>query len=111
MMYYALAILNLLFAASAQMCLKKSAQAKHETKIKEYLNLWVFIGYSLMGLSLLGNIFVMSKGIQIKELGALGSLNNLFIPLMTFFIFKEKISKKKIQAISLIILGTIIFYW
>lgn len=110
-MYYAIAILNLLAAAAAQMCLKKSAKDSHESKIREYVNHWVCIGYSLMGMSMLGNIFVMSKGVQIKELGALGSLNYLFIPLLAFFIFNERISKRKISSILVILTGTIVFYW
>lgn len=109
-MYYAITILNVLAAAIAQILLKKSTKINRDNHLKEYLNGWVLGGYTLMGFSVIGNIFVMNKGLLLKEVSILGSLNYLFIPLLAFFFFNERLTKKKISSIMVILIGTIIFY-
>ena len=41
----------------------------HKSVIKEYLNPWVIGGYSLMVFSLVSNVYVLSQGVLLKELG------------------------------------------
>ena len=109
-MFYFIVILNVFVAAVAQMLLKKGATIKHESFIKEYLNVWVIGGYALMGLTLLVNIYAMSKGIQVKEVSIIESLSYLFIPVLAWIIFKEKITPRKAGAIGIILLGIFIFF-
>lgn len=68
-MFYALALFNVFVAAVAQMLLKKAAITPHKSFIKEYLNPWVIGGYSLMVFSLVSNVYVLSQGVLLKELG------------------------------------------
>lgn len=110
-MYYILAIFNIFIAAVAQMMLKKSAASTHTTMWREYLNPWVVGGYILMLFSLVSNVFVLSKGVLLKEMGAIGALSYLFVPMLAFFLFKEKFSKRQLFAIALIVLGSAIFFW
>lgn len=110
-MFYALAIFNVFMSAVAQMLLKKAAVQTHASLAKEYLNIWVISGYALMGICLLSNIFVLSRGVQLKELGTIEALSYLFVPSLAFFIFKEKITPRKIISIALILTGVIIFFW
>lgn len=109
-MYYALAIFNVFLAAVAQMLLKKAATQKHANFAKEYLNIWVFSGYALMSISLLLNIFALSKGVQLKELGIIEALSYLFVPLLALFFFKEKFTRRKLASIALILVGVGIFF-
>ena len=109
-MYYALAIFNVFIAAAAQMMLKKSAAQRHSSLISEYINFWVVGGYAMMGICLLSNVFVMSKGVLLKEMGAIGALSYLFVPLLAALCFKERFSKRQIFAIAMIILGSAIFF-
>ena len=69
MMFYTLALFNVFVAAVAQMLLKKAAITPHKSFIKEYLNPWVIGGYSLMVFSLVSNVYVLSQGVLLKELG------------------------------------------
>lgn len=110
-MFYALAIFNVFMAAVAQMLLKKATLQKHANIAKEYLNPWVIGGYVLMGLIMLSNVFAMSKGVQLKELGTIEALSYLFVPVLAFFIFKEKLTAKKIASIATILVGVVIFFW
>lgn len=110
-MFYALVLFNIFIAGVAQMLLKKSALAKHENFIREYLNPWVIGGYSLMMFSLVSNIFALNHGVLLKELGTLEAVGYLFVPTLSYIFFKEKLNLEKIFAIFLVLTGVVIFFW
>ena len=111
MMFYALALFNVFVAAVAQMLLKKAAITPHKSIVKEYLNPWVIGGYSLMVFSLVSNVYVLSQGVLLKELGTIEAASYLFVPALAFVCFKEKINLRKIAAIALILVGVVVFFW
>jgi len=110
-MFYALALFNVFVAAVAQMLLKKSAATKHTSFVCEYLNPWVIGGYSLMVFSLVSNVYVLSQGVLLKELGTLEACGYLFVPILSYFFYKERINLKKVIAIALVLTGVVIFFW
>ena len=63
-----------------------------------------------MGMSLLLNIFCMSQGVQVKEVSIIESLSYLFVPLLSWLFFKEKITWRKAGAIAVIMAGVIMFF-
>ena len=105
MMYYLLVVLSVLVAACAQMLLKQGAKKEYPTFIRQYLNTWVISGYGIMGVSLLLNIFCLSRGVQVKEVSIIESLSYMFVPLLSWFFFKESITRKKAGAIVVIMVG------
>lgn len=109
-MYIILAIFSVLMASTAQMLLKKSASQNHQSFMREYLNGWVIGGYSIMGLSLLMNIFAMSRGVDLKEMSVIESLSYLFVPLLSAWLFREVISTRKVMAIMIIMIGIFLFF-
>lgn len=52
----------------------------------------------------------MSKGVNLKDMPILESLGYIFVPMLSFFVLKEKITKRTIVSVSLILLGVIVFY-
>lgn len=110
-MFYVLVLFNIFVAGAAQMLLKKSAMTKHPSFIQEYLNPWVVGGYSLMMFSLVSNIFAMNHGILLKEVGTLEACGYLFVPILSYFFYKERINLKKVIAIALVLTGVVIFFW
>ena len=110
-MFYALALFNVFVAALAQMLLKKAADSHHDSIVKEYLNPWVIGGYGLMGLVLVSNIYVLSNGVLLKELGTIEAFSYLFVPVLAFVFFKEKITPRKALSIVLILVGIVLFFW
>lgn len=110
-MYYLLVILSVLAAAGAQMLLKQGAKKQFTTFIRQYLNTWVIGGYGIMGVSLILNIFCLSKGVQVKEISIIESLSYLFVPLLSWLIFKETITWRKAGAIAVIMVGVVVFFW
>ena len=97
-------------AAGAQMLLKQGARKQYPTFLRQYLNPWVVGGYFILGASLVLNIFCLSHGVQVKEVSIIESLSYLFVPLLSWLFFKEKISWRKAGAIAIIMIGVIVFF-
>lgn len=110
MMYYLIVIFSVLAAAGAQMILKQGANKDYPGFWRQYLNPWVIAGYGIMGASLLLNIFCLSHGVQVKEISIIESLSYLFVPLLSWLFFKEKITWRKAGAIAMIMAGVLVFF-
>lgn len=110
MMYYLIVIFSVLAAAGAQMILKQGANKDYPGFWRQYLNPWVIAGYGIMGASLLLNIFSLSHGVQVKEISIIESLSYLFVPLLSWLFFKEKITCRKAGAIVVIMTGVVVFF-
>lgn len=110
-MYHLLVILSVFLAACAQMLLKQGARQQYVTWCRQYINGWVIGGYAIMFGTMVMNIFAMSRGVQIKELSILESMSYLFVPALSFVMFKEKLTWRKILAIGIIIIGVIVFLY
>ena len=109
-MFYALVVFDVFIAALAQMLLKSSSMSQHKSFIFEYLNPKVIGAYSIMVLSLVLNIFALNHGVLLKELSTIESSSYMFVPLLSFIFFKEKISWRKAGAIAFIMAGVVIFF-
>ncbi|MBR1996065.1 MAG: EamA family transporter [Paludibacteraceae bacterium] len=109
-MMYIIVISSVFLAACAQMLLKQGAHQQYATWWRQYVNGWVISGYAIMFGTMIMNIYAMSKGVQIKELSIIESMSYLFVPALSFFIFKEKLTWRKIFAIAIIITGVIVFF-
>ena len=110
MKYYLLVIVSVLAAACAQMLLKQGAKQQFPSFLRQYLNPWVIGGYGIMGASLLLNIFCLSRGVQVKEVGIIESLSYLFVPLLSWLFFKERVTWRKAGAIVVIMAGVVVFF-
>lgn len=109
-MYYIIVILSVFAAACAQMLLKQGAMKEYGSWWRQYINPWVVGGYGIMACSLVLNIWCMSKGVQVKEVSVIESMSYLFVPVLAFMLFKEKLTARKVCAIGIIIGGVILFF-
>ena len=110
-MKYALIALAVVFAAAcAQMLLKQGARKGYTPWWRQYLNIWVISGYTLMFAAMAANIWCMSKGLQLKELSIIESMSYFFVPTLSWFIFKEPINRRKAISIAIIIIGVVVFF-
>ena len=64
-----------------------------------------------MGIVLISNIYVLSNGVLLKELGTIEAFSYLFVPVLAFIFFKENLSSRKMLSIALILVGIVIFFW
>ncbi len=78
--------------------------------IRQYLNGWVVGGYSIMAASLVLNFFCLSRGVLVKEVSIIESLSYLYVPLMLWFFFKEKMTWRKVGAVAIIMVGVVMFF-
>ena len=102
--------ISIITAAGAQMLLKQGTRKNYSSFWRQYLNPWVIGGYGVMGTSLLLNIFCLSHGVQVKEVSIIESLSYLFVPVLSWFIFKERITWRKAGAIAVIMAGVVFFF-
>ena len=109
-MKYLLVILSVSLGVVSQMLLKKSAQTDYAIWWREYLNGWVVSGYALMVVSLLINLFAIHLGVLAQEVSIIESLSYLLIPLAAWLIYKEPITKRRLVAILIIMLGAVVFF-
>ena len=109
-MYYILVILSVFAAACAQMLLKQGARKNYAPWWRQYVNGYVIGGYAIMLAAMVVNIFAMSRGVMVKEVSIIESLSYLFVPVLSFCFFRERITWRKVCAIAVIMVGVIIFF-
>ena len=111
MIFYLIVILGVLASSASQLLLKKSASVEHRSPIYTLLNWRVILAYyALLGLSLIANIFAMSKGVQLKDMPILEATGYIFVPLLTWLILHERIDRRTLASIGLILAGIVVFY-
>ncbi len=110
MKYVLIAICIVFIAACAQMLLKQGARQAYMPWWRQYINPWVIGGYAIMFASMVANIWCMHMGLQLKELSIIESLSYLFVPTLSWLLFKEQITRRKALAITIILIGVIVFF-
>lgn len=101
-------LVSVMVASFSQVLLKKSALKKYDNVLKEYLNLYVICGYGMLFGSMLLTVYAYS-GMAYKNGPVIESLGNVFVLILSYFIFKEKISVRKLVGILCIMSGIVIF--
>lgn len=109
-MMYVIVISSVFLAACAQMLLKQGARQQYKTWWRQYINGWVIGGYTIMLGTMMMNIFAMSRGVEVKEVSIIESMSYLFVPMLSFVIFKERLTWRRVGAIVVIIIGIIVFF-
>lgn len=107
--YLLLILCSVVMSSFAQILLKKSALKTYKSWIFEYLNPYVICGYGIMVLGMLLNVLAYRK-VDYKNGPVIESLGFLFVMVLSWFFFKEKITKKKLFGNLIILLGVVIFY-
>ena len=110
MKYGLIALAVVFIAACAQMLLKQGARKGYTPGWRQYANIWVVSGYTLMFAAMVANIWCMHQGLQLKELSIIESLSYFFVPALSWLFFKEPVNKRKALAITIIIIGVIVFF-
>lgn len=106
---YALVLLTGVFiSAISQVMLKKAAMKKYDSVIKEYLNPLVIVAYVLfVGTTFLS--IIAYKGIPLSMGPVLEATSYIYVTIFGVTIFKEKMNKKKIASLVLIVAGIVVY--
>ncbi len=97
-------VFSVFISSVSQIILKKSADKKYDSKIKEYLNPLVIIAYGIFFLATLVTIYAY-KGIPLSLGPILETTGYLWVSLLGFFVLKEKISRRKILGLAVVVIG------
>ena len=97
-------VFSVFISSVSQIILKKSADKKYDSKIKEYLNPLVIIAYGIFFLATLVTIYAY-KGIPLSLGPILETTGYLWVSLLGYFILKEKISRRKILGLAVVVIG------
>jgi multidrug transporter EmrE-like cation transporter len=106
-MYYFIYVFSVFISSVSQIILKQSADIKYDNPIREYLNLRVIVAYGIFFLATLITIYAY-KGIPLSAGPILETTGYLWISLLGYFILKEKISKRKITGLIVVVVGIIV---
>ena len=101
-------IIGVFISSISQIILKKSADKKYPSKIREYLNVRVIFSYIIFFGATLCSILAYTK-IPLSLGPILESSGYFFVAVLSYIFLKEKISKQKMLGLSIIIIGIIIY--
>lgn len=109
MIYYGVGILSVTIASFSQVLLKMGANKQYPAGIKEYLNPYVICGYGMLGISMLLTIVAYSH-LNYLSVPVLEAVGYVLVPVLSFFVFQEKLSLQKAIGIFCILIGIGIYY-
>jgi len=101
-------ISGVFISSLTQIILKTSAKKKYTNILYTIVNYKVILSYIIFAGVLAVNIYTVRNGFQVKDIALLESLGYVFVPLLSMIILKEKISKRQILSMLLILSGVII---
>lgn len=108
LLYAGILLLGVFISAVSQVILKKAAIKKYDSPIREYLNPQVIFAYMLfVGTTFLS--ILAYRGIPLSLGPVLEATSYLYVTFFGVTIFKEKINRKKLVALALILIGIVIY--
>ena len=107
-LYAGLMLGGVFISSLSQVLLKIAANKQYENRIREYLNPMVITAYSVFFLATLCTVFAY-RVIPLSMGPVLESSSYLFVSVFGYLFFKEKITRRKITALSLIICGIVVY--
>ncbi len=106
--YSCIMILSTLISSVSQVMLKKSAQKTYSSKLAEYLNPFVITAYSLFFGCTLITMYAL-KVVPLSMAPLLEATGYIFVAALSYIFFKEKLTKKQIIGMVLILSGIVIY--
>lgn len=106
--YAAVLLLGVFISSLSQVILKKAANKKYDSVIREYLNLPVILAYGIFVAATFMSIFAY-KGIPLSYGPLLETTGYIYITIWGVVFFKEKVNPRKLIALALIVGGIIIY--
>lgn len=110
-LYSGILLIGVFLSAISQVMLKKAALKKYDSVIQEYLNPLVIIAYFIFFMTTFCSILAY-KGIPLSMGPILEATSYIYVTFFGVRIFKEKINKRKLVALILIIAGIFVYsFW
>lgn len=107
-MHSCVLLFGVFISAVSQVILKKSANKRYDSVIREYLNFPVIFAYIIFIISTFLSI-VAYKGIPLSMGPVLEATSYIYVTFFGIKIFKEKMNWKKFISLLLIMVGIVIY--
>lgn len=101
-------LISVLISSVSQIMLKKSAEKTYPSKLKEYLNPLVITAYVLF----FGTTFISLYALKVVPLSmapVLEASGYIFVAVLSFIFLKEKLTRKQLIGMALIIIGIVVY--
>lgn len=108
MMYIAIFLFSVFISSISQILLKSSADREYKNALREYLNPRVVIAYGMFFAATLITILAY-RYVPLSLGGILEASGYIFVAVLSYFFLHEKIGKRKLRGLLLILGGIIIF--
>ena len=106
--YVLVMLLGVFLSSVSQVMLKKAAEKKYPSRLKEYLNPLVISAYAIYVLTTLMTVYAY-KVLPLSTCSVLAASGYIYVTIFGATIFKEKITVKKVLALGLIIGGIVVY--
>ncbi len=101
-------LFSVLISSVSQVLLKMAANHRYKSHLREYLNVYVITAYGIFFLSSVLTLIAL-RYVPYSRSPILESMSYVFIPIMSYMILKEKVSRRRMLSIALILVGVVIF--
>lgn len=102
-------LISVTIASFSQILLKKSAEKTYSSWILEYLNVYVICGYGMMFVSMFLTIIAYA-GMEFTNVQIIEATGYIMVLILSYFFFREKITKRKVLGMLCIFAGIAVYY-
>ena len=106
--YAGIMLFGVLISSFSQVLLKTAANKQYASRLREYLNVRVIVAYLLFFMSSICTL-VAYRVIPLSLGPILESSSYVFVTAFGYFVFHEKVGKRKLEALLLIICGIAVY--
>ncbi len=107
--YIFLWLFSVIIAAFSQVLLKVAANREYESKLREYLNPLVITAYGIFFLSWALTTWALRHVAYAKNSPVIEATSYIWGPLFGVLLLKEKISKRRLLGMAIILVGILVF--
>lgn len=100
--------MSVFVSSVSQILLKKSAQEQHKNRLAEYLDIRVIAAYMLFFGATLITVFAL-KYVPVSLGTVLESAGYLFVSVLGVLFLQEKIGRRKLLGLAIIVVGILIY--
>lgn len=108
LIYSLIFLAGVIVSSFSQIVLKKSANKQYDKWYKEYLNVRVIAAYSMFFLATICSVFAY-KYVPLSMGPILGATEYVLVSGLSWMILKEKIGRKKLLGLIVIVAGVLIY--
>ena len=100
-------LFGVFISSVSQAMLKKAAMKEYSSRLREYMNPWVIGAYALFVAATLISVLAY-RGLPLSMGPVLETTGYLYVTAFGVLLFREKLNRKKVVALGLIIGGIIL---